>query len=64
MIVGPEDWQQLWDVIDDEFSQSAEKGLAVIFSVQEVETVCAIKMLQVRASRAATRSSAAWPGLL
>eukprot|EP00878_Enallax_costatus_P026504 GHUV01028446.1.p1 GENE.GHUV01028446.1~~GHUV01028446.1.p1 ORF type:complete len:313 (+),score=67.76 GHUV01028446.1:575-1513(+) len=46
MIVRPEDWQQLWDVIDDEFSRSAEKGLSVIFSAQEVETVCAMKMLQ------------------
>lgn len=47
MIVRPEDWQKLWDVIDDEITSSAEKGLAVVFSVQEVETVCAIRMLQV-----------------
>lgn len=47
MIVGPEDWQQLWDVIEDEFSQSTEKTISVLFSVQEVETVCAVKLLQV-----------------
>lgn len=37
----------MWDQIEDEFADSSEKGLAVIFSQAEVETVCAVKMLQV-----------------
>lgn len=50
MILGgtPEDWTALWGAIEDEMAESTEKGLTVIFSVQEVETVCAVKMLQVR----------------
>jgi hypothetical protein len=50
MILGgtPEDWDNVWGAIEEEMAESTEKGLTVIFSVQEVETVCAVKMLQVR----------------
>jgi hypothetical protein len=43
----PEEWVALWGAIEDEMQDSTEKGLTVIFSVHEVETVCAVKMMQV-----------------
>jgi hypothetical protein len=48
MIIPPQQWHTLWEAVTDDFPQSTEKGLAVIFSLQEVETVCAVKMLLVR----------------
>lgn len=61
MILGgtPEDWTALWGAIEDEMAESTEKGLTVIFSVQEVETVCAVKMLQVRLPAAC--QAVVWP---
>jgi hypothetical protein len=50
MIIAPSQWHVLWEAIKDDFPQSTEKGVAVIFSLQEVETVCAVKMLLVRSS--------------
>jgi hypothetical protein len=44
----PEEWVALWGAIEDEMQDSTEKGLTIIFSVHEVETVCAVKMMQVR----------------
>ena len=46
-----EQWADLWNVIEEEMAESTEKGLTVIFSVQEVETVCAVKMMQVRSTQ-------------
>lgn len=46
----PEEWVALWGAIEDEMQDSIEKGLTVIFSVHEVETVCAVKMMQVHSS--------------
>lgn len=48
MIISPQQWHILWEAVKDDFPQSTEKGVAVIFSLQEVETVCAVKMLLVR----------------
>lgn len=44
----PEQWGSVWDAVEQEMADSPEKGLTVIFSVHEVETVCAVKMMQVR----------------
>lgn len=44
----PEQWGSVWDAVEQEMADSTEKGLTVIFSVHEVETVCAVKMMQVR----------------
>lgn len=49
----PDQWHSLWSALEDEMADSTEKGLTVIFSVHEVETVCAVKMLQVRSSSGA-----------
>lgn len=46
-----ESWAQLWGAVEDEMQDSSEKGLTIIFSVQEVETVCSVKMMQVRKGR-------------
>lgn len=43
----PEEWDAIWGAIEDEMQESTEKGITVIFSVHEVETVCAVKMMQV-----------------
>jgi hypothetical protein len=43
-----ESWAQLWGAVEDEMQESCEKGLTIIFSVHEVETVCSVKMMQVR----------------
>jgi hypothetical protein len=59
MIIAPSQWHVLWEAIKDDFPQSTEKGLAVIFSLQEVETVCAVKMLLVRSSVTAVWQHAA-----
>jgi hypothetical protein len=48
MIINTQQWHVLWEAITDDFPESTEKGLSVIFSLQEVETVCAVKMLLVR----------------
>lgn len=48
MIISSHQWRVLWEAITDDFPGSTEKGLSVIFSLQEVETVCAVKMLLVR----------------
>jgi hypothetical protein len=53
MIVSPDNWPVLWETIEQEMQDSPERNIAVIFSVHEVETVCAVKMLQVRGSVAA-----------
>ncbi|WIA38046.1 hypothetical protein OEZ86_001416 [Tetradesmus obliquus] len=45
MIISSQQWHVLWEAITDDFPGSTEKGLSVIFSLQEVETVCAVKML-------------------
>jgi hypothetical protein len=42
-----EGWAQLWGAVEDEMQDSCEKGLTIIFSVHEVETVCSVKMMQV-----------------
>jgi hypothetical protein len=47
MIVNPGDWGKLWELVEEDFNASSEKGVSLLFSVQEVETVCALKMLQV-----------------
>ena len=43
-----QEWAEVWGAIEDDMQESAEKGLTIFFSVHEVETVCAVKMLQVR----------------
>lgn len=48
MIISSAHWNTLWEAIKEDFPQSSEKGIAVVFSLQEVETVCAVKMLLVR----------------
>eukprot|EP00775_Hariotina_reticulata_P008491 gene8491-8674_t len=47
MIVNPGDWAKLWELVEEDFNASSEKGVSLLFSVQEVETVCALKMLQL-----------------
>jgi hypothetical protein len=57
MIIPPSQWHVLWEAVKDDFPQSTEKGVAVIFSLQEVETVCAVKMLLVRTSAHCCRAA-------
>eukprot|EP00879_Flechtneria_rotunda_P029924 GHRR01032391.1.p1 GENE.GHRR01032391.1~~GHRR01032391.1.p1 ORF type:complete len:242 (+),score=77.02 GHRR01032391.1:1582-2307(+) len=47
MILSSENWTDIWEVVEDELQLSTEKGVAIIHSLHEVETVCAVKMLQL-----------------
>lgn len=42
-----ENYSTVWDAVEEEFGLSSEKGVTIIFSVHEVETVCSVKMMQV-----------------
>ncbi|KAF8055841.1 MOV10L1 [Scenedesmus sp. PABB004] len=47
MILPPEGWSEVWNIILEERQESQERGLAILFSTQEVETVCSLKLLAV-----------------
>lgn len=42
-----DEWSVVWEAVVEEMAESTEKGVAIVFSVHEVETVCAVKMMQV-----------------
>jgi hypothetical protein len=63
MIISPSQWHGLWEAIKDDFVQSTEKGVAVIFSLQEVETVCAVKMLLVRSANCCSQARCMHAGI-
>lgn len=52
MIVRPEQFGELWDTVLEESAGSIEKGAVVLTSVSEVDSVCADRVIRVRANHA------------